>query len=361
MEVLEYIVSCSFWGCVILGFFSLFLVALSYRLREKQNRFLYFPENPAESTVTCENPVDSGFVNTDSVHVRTADGVTLRGFMMWPPPEQQPAPQGDPKVSCRSQNSGLGAGPFSPRSSTANGDVLTSVPRYAIVYFHGNAGNVGHRIPIAALLTTKHRCAVLMMDYRGFGLSDSVPPTEEGLKLDAQACLEYVWNHPRVPHGRIFVMGTSLGGAVAIHLASRPANMNRIAGLIVENTFTSISDMASVLARVAVRQLVTRCPALWICLFDYYVKPLCLRIGWRNLDLVERVRAPMLFLSGAGDEVVPAWQMQRLYAAAAKSKSLRRFVGFPEGKHNTLPLLGGYSDVIDEFAQEVLRSEAEVV
>ncbi|RNF05895.1 Bem46-like serine peptidase [Trypanosoma rangeli] len=361
MEALNWLVAYIFWMCAVVILFSVFLIVLSYILREKQNQFLYFPESPAGSTNTCESPIDRGFVNTDIVHIRTADGVTLRGFMMWPSPEQQLAQQSGAKGSCRGQNFNLSTGTFSPCGSMTPRDRLISSTLYVIIYFHGNAGNVGHRVPIATLFTTKHRCAVLMIDYRGFGLSDSVPPTEEGLKLDAQACLEYVWNHLRIPQGRIFVMGTSLGGAVAIHLASQQANMKRIAGVIVENTFTSVSDMASVLARVAVRGLVSRCPALWLCLFDYYVKPLCLRIGWRNLDLVERIDAPMLFLSGGGDEVVPAWQMQRLYAAAEKSKSMRRFVGFPEGKHNTLPLLRGYSEIVDEFVQDVLCLEAEVV
>ncbi|KAF8283547.1 putative Serine peptidase, Clan SC, Family S09X [Trypanosoma cruzi] len=361
MSVVETLVACGFWFCIFVFLFSLLLIVVSYQLREKQNRLLYHPEIPAESTLICENPMDRGFANAENVHIRTADGVTLRGFIMWPWPGQHAAQQGATTGAFRSQGPGMNVGIPSSSSSTTPRDSLFPSPLYAVIYFHGNSGNVGHRIPIAELLTSKNPCAVLMVDYRGFGLSDAVPPTEEGLKLDAQACLEYLWNHPRIPQGRIFVMGTSLGGAVAIDLASRRMNMKRIAGVIIENTFTSISDMASVLVRAILRQFLTSYTEIFFSVFDYYMKPLCLRIGWKNIDLVKRIRVPLLFLSGKSDELVPPSQMQRLYAAASKSNVMRKFVEFAEGAHNTLPLMGGYSEVIDVFVQEVLRLEAELV
>lgn len=78
------------------------------------------------------------------------------------------------------------------------------------------------------------------MAYRGYGDSEGTP-SEDGLKLDADATLEYAQNHKDIDNDRIFVFGRSLGGAVAIQLAM--VQSNAIKGLIVENTFTSIGDM----------------------------------------------------------------------------------------------------------------------
>ncbi|KAH9601653.1 Alpha/beta hydrolase fold-1 [Trypanosoma melophagium] len=356
--------------------FSVFLVLLSFCFREKQNHLLYCPDTPTDSRFFCDSPADKGIPNSEKVHIRTSDGVILRGFLMWSlnePLQQQQQQQeqeqsqdqlgrllGTENSRSYSLTSGVGIGCNTSGSSPSEGSCTVNA-LYVIIYFHGNAGNVGHRIPIAALLTSRLPCAVLMMDYRGYGHSDSVQPTEEGLKLDAQACLEYVWHNPRFPRKRIFLFGTSLGGAVAIHLASQPINERRIAGVIVENTFTSIGDMSSALAHLICEHFIPRFPSLFFCLFHYYLKPLCLRIGWRSIDLVKDVKAPMLFLSGLRDEIVPAQQMRQLYAKASKSTALRRFVEFANGMHNTMPLLNGYTDIIDGFIRDVFESEPEFV
>ena len=82
------------------------------------------------------------------------------------------------------------------------------------------------------------------MAYRGYGDSEG-EPSEEGLHLDAEATLDYALNDPNIDNDRLFVFGRSLGGAVAVRLAAeKGAN---IKGLIIENTFTSISDMVDAL------------------------------------------------------------------------------------------------------------------
>ena len=81
---------------------------------------------------------------------------------------------------------------------------------------------------------------MLILAYRGYGDSEGIP-SEDGLKLDADATLEYAQNHDDIDNDRIFIFGRSLGGAVAIQLAM--VQSNAIKGLIVENTFTSIADM----------------------------------------------------------------------------------------------------------------------
>lgn len=83
-----------------------------------------------------------------------------------------------------------------------------------LIFFHGNAGNVGSRLPNIEILVKKLHCNVLILAYRGYGNSEGTP-SEEGLKLDAEATLEFAQNHSQIDNDRIFVFGRSLGGAVA--------------------------------------------------------------------------------------------------------------------------------------------------
>lgn len=108
--------------------------------------------------------------------------------------------------------------------------------------FHGNAGNIGHRVPIAKVLEENIGCNVLMLEYRGYGLSTGTPD-EEGIEIDAQTALDYIRQQKETQGGKIIVFGQSLGGAVAIQLVARNQAAGDIAGMILENTFTSIREM----------------------------------------------------------------------------------------------------------------------
>lgn len=111
-----------------------------------------------------------------------------------------------------------------------------------ILMFHGNAGNIGHRIPIARVLANDLACNVLMLEYRGYGLSTGTP-NEQGLAIDAQTGLDYIRSRDDLKRTRIVVYGQSLGGAVAIGLVAKNQQQGDIAALILENTFLSIRKM----------------------------------------------------------------------------------------------------------------------
>jgi alpha-beta hydrolase superfamily lysophospholipase len=142
--------------------------------------------------------------------------------------------------------------------------------------------------------------AVLAIDYRGFGRSDGELPSEAQAYDDAQAA----WQHLRLlepdPRRR-FAYGHSLGGAVAIELATRNDD---VAGLIVESTFTSMADMAEKMG--------------------YGNLPIGLVLTQRfdSLAKVAAVKAPVLFVHGTSDRFVPAEMSERLYAAAPEPKRL---------------------------------------
>lgn len=113
-------------------------------------------------------------------------------------------------------------------------------PRITMLMFHGNAGNIGHRIPIARSMVNTLNCNVVMLEYRGYGLSTG-KPDERGLKIDAQAGLDWILSQEEFRDTQVVVYGQSLGGAVAISLAEK--NQDVIAALVLENTFLSVKKM----------------------------------------------------------------------------------------------------------------------
>jgi len=112
-------------------------------------------------------------------------------------------------------------------------------PKLTVLMFHGNAGNIGHRISIAQVLEQTLNCNVLMLEYRGYGESTGTPD-EQGLKVDAQTGLDYVRKRAETCDNKIVIYGQSLGGAVAINLVAKNEKRGDIAGLVLENTFLSI-------------------------------------------------------------------------------------------------------------------------
>lgn len=111
-----------------------------------------------------------------------------------------------------------------------------------IIMFHGNAGNIGHRVPIAKIIEENTGCNILMLEYRGYGMSTGTP-NEVGLMTDAQTGLDWIRNGKETKGNRIVVYGQSLGGAVAIQLVAKNQEADDVVALILENTFTSIRNL----------------------------------------------------------------------------------------------------------------------
>lgn len=239
---------------------------------------------------------------------------------------------------------------FHPNSANNGGEGAPT-----IIFFHGNAGNIGMRLPNAIQMHHYLKANVWLIEYRGFGDSDDAKPNEGGLKLDAEA----VWNyaHDRsnnnnlsrnVDPRRLFVFGRSLGGAVAFHLAqyaqTAKGNHPPLAGLIVENTFLSISDMVDHLMP-------------YVRLF----KMLVLRMDWNSAKVAPTIRAPTLFLAGAQDTLVPHSHMLGLFdrMKTSKSTNLVRMHIVENGTHNETWLQGGkaYWRALQRFIDEVFEAE----
>jgi len=205
-----------------------------------------------------------------------------------------------------------------------------------MLYFHGNAGNIGFRLANASQMYHHCGCNILMVEYRGYGSSEG-SPTEPGIKLDAIASLEYLQNRPDINEKLIFVFGRSLGGAAALSLATR---QDEVAGFIIENTFSNIHDMVCVLAERLGVPVIANLGSL---LTNFLTSP------WENDKRVASLSKPILFVSGTKDELIPPEQMQSLYQGCASVKKEIHHV--PGGDHNSTWQRGGeqYLEKIDEF------------
>ncbi|PSP16663.1 MAG: phospholipase [Cyanobacteria bacterium QS_8_64_29] len=170
-----------------------------------------------------------------------------------------------------------------------------------LLYLHGNGGTIGINLEQAQLLRALG-FSVLLVDYRGYGRSDGPFPNEQRVYQDAKAAWRYLVRQRGYAPERIWAYGHSLGGAVAIELATRHPAM---AGVITEATFTSIANMArhrGPYELIPLEQLLTQ-------RFD-------------SLAKVRSLEVPLLLIHGTEDAVVPARMSQALYEAASDPKQL---------------------------------------
>lgn len=206
-----------------------------------------------------------------------------------------------------------------------------------LLYLHGSALNMGANVNALRRL---HNLgfAVLIVSYRGYGLSDGEFPSETLLYADAEASWNYLVDQKQIEPNKIYIYGHSIGGAVAIDLAVRHPNA---AGLIVESTFTSIIDVARLKAK-------------------YRLFPLDLIVHQRfdSLSKVPYLRIPALFIHGTNDHLIPFEMSRLLYARAPHPKSLKLI---PDGGHNNSGTVGGdaYLAAVSDFVAATERARSE--
>lgn len=147
----------------------MFLLGILYHA---QDNCLYYPELPSHSRVFV--PIPSMYnLPYESVQTKSADGVSIHMFFIFQPKERQ-------------------------RQSPT------------IIFLHGNAGNMGHRLQNCVGLYHNLHCNILLVEYRGYGLSEG-SPTEDGLYMDARASLDYLYSRNDINHSEIIIFGRSLG------------------------------------------------------------------------------------------------------------------------------------------------------
>lgn len=174
--------------------------------------------------------------------------------------------------------------------------------RGVILFFHGNAGNMSHRLDTLRFWN-ELGFSILIFDYRGYGHSGG-QISEAGTQADARAMWRYLTEVRGHAPGEIVLFGRSLGAAVAIELATHV----RSAGLIVESAFTTMADMA--------RRAYPWLPVRWL-----------LRMRFDSLNRIRRIDAPKLFVHSTDDEMVPYDMGRTLFEAASGPKQFLPIVG----------------------------------
>jgi uncharacterized protein len=185
-----------------------------------------------------------------------------------------------------------------------------------VLYFHGNGGALRNRVDrFRALIADGN--GLVALSYRGYGGSTG-RPTEGGLIADAEAA--YAFAAARYPAERIVLWGESLGSGVAVALGAG----HRAGRVVLEGSFTSAADVG---AAHAYRFLPVR---------------LLMKDQFRSDLRIARVTAPLLFLHGARDWVVPIALGERLYAIANEPK---QFVRFSDAGHEDVDMDGAQNAV----------------
>ncbi|CAO2648992.1 Nn.00g099410.m01.CDS01 [Neocucurbitaria sp. VM-36] len=267
---------------------------LSGLLYFKQNEIIYPRSFPPDARTNVPRPSQFGITDFEELFIPTPDGESLSAFFI--------------------------------RANKQHARNVT------VLMFHGNAGNIGYRLPIAKILENELRCNVLMLQYRGYGLS-SGNPNEKGLMIDAQTGLEYIRQRHELRGTKIVVYGQSIGGAVAIGLAARNQRQGDIAAVILENTFTSIRKL-----------IPTAFPPA------RFLAPLCHQI-WPSEDTLPQITTiPILFLSGLKDEIIPPSHMAKLFQVCRAPDKVWKEL--PNGSHNDTVAEPRYFQYIEEFLSE---------
>lgn len=243
------------------------------------------------------NPASSGMPHYDDVRYTTRDGVQITGWFIRQPEDQFKSAR-------------------------------------TLIYFHGRDKNASFRLGKVIGLYDQCRCNILLISYRGFGRSTG-KPNERGMRIDADGAYHYLASRGDVdvgPGGNLWVYGESLGGAVAVYFSK--LYQDRINALILENTFTSLLDMAKV-----------EFPMLGV------LRYLSLN-RWQSKKRIGDLRIPLLFLSGLKDAYIPPKMMRQMHALAVSSP-LKEFVEFENGTHNRTWNSPGFFESIAAFMDRV--------
>ncbi|MBF0382982.1 MAG: alpha/beta fold hydrolase [Magnetococcales bacterium] len=186
-----------------------------------------------------------------------------------------------------------------------------------ILFWHGN-GEIAADYEQIAQIYTNMNITFLVMDFRGYGLSDGVP-TGSALLADGIAVFERIQDvlqQHNITTEQIFVMGRSMGSAAAIAIAAHAGDA--IAGLIIESGFA-------------------------------YSIPLMERLGGLSLDAdesqgfgnhakISQVTVPTLIIHGEEDQIIPVADGRALFDAAASNK--KHILTIPHAGHNDLMMVG---------------------
>lgn len=295
-------------GLVLLALVGLAMAFPDFVSRHVVPRFLYLPGRvPAAGA----SPSAAGLPHGTSLRIETEDGVALHAWWV-------PAAAG----------AGRGGGQGRPGRTLPGGDPAPGCG--AVVYFHGNAGTLVDRAFVADHFS-RRGFGVLLVDYRGYGLSDGTPG-EEGLYRDGRAAYRHAVRELDHPPGRVALAGHSLGSAVAAEVAAEVSP----GALVLTGAFTTVPELAR---------------------HAYPFLPDPLFRGWTTnryevVRAVRRVDAPVLVARGGLDTLVPRAQTRTVYEEAREP---RHWYEAPAAGHDDLWDDEGFRDEAVRFMADALE------
>ncbi|WP_325049856.1 alpha/beta hydrolase [Legionella septentrionalis] len=244
MHILLVIKQVIITSCMILGLSLLFLYLW-------QRHLIYLPAR------TKPHPQDFRAQDMHVVTLKTEDGLFLQSWY-------KPAPRNNP----------------------------------TILYFHGNAGHIGYRMPLVRQFISAG-FGVLLLEYRGYG-GNAGTLSENNLYKDGRAGVKFLLQE-KIPLSRIVFYGESLGSGVAVQMAVE----YHVCALLLQSPFTSLSDVAR---------------------HHYPWFPIKLWDRFESLQKIKNLHMPLLILHGKQDQIVPFMQAKSLFKAANQPKHLAAFM-----------------------------------
>jgi len=243
-----------------------------------QSRLIFFPNMPSRAIGPGPDSIGLAY---EPVEITTEDGIRLDG---WYVPAQQ--------------------------------------PRGVVLFFHGNAGNISHRLDSLRLFNALN-LDTLIFDYRGYGRSDG-KVSEQGTYRDGEAAWRYLTEKRGIAASEIVIFGRSLGAAIATHVASRQTP----GALILESGFVSVPDMAA-------------------ALYPWMPARRLARIKYPTGEYLQAISCPVLIVHSRDDEIIPFEQGRKLFEFAGEPKHFLEL----RGGHNDGFLVSGrrYLDGFDNF------------
>ncbi|MEN8206156.1 MAG: alpha/beta hydrolase [Pseudomonadota bacterium] len=205
--------------------------------------------------------------------------------------------------------------------------VPSDAARGTLLFNHGNAGNIAHRLDSISLFHSLG-LNVLIFDYRGYGESEG-KPSEKGTYLDVKAAWDYLLKERMISAEEIVIFGRSLGAAIAVDLASQHPS----AGVILESAFTSVPDMAA-------------------SLYPWLPVRLLSRYRYNSLKRIEGIRSPLLVVHSRDDEIIPYEHGKKLFAQANKPKQFLELNGGHNNGYQVSRKL--YEQTMQQFLDAIL-------
>lgn len=199
---------------------------------------------------------------------------------------------------------------------TADGALLhgwwcpVSAEAPTVFYLHGNRSHLASRAWIVKRLQKHLGWNIFIFDYQGYGRSQGIPRVKS-LLSDAEVAFDYLCEQQGLTHNQVIVVGRSLGGAVAAHVAVQQGAK----ALIVECTFSSLLDAASV---------------SWP---RWMVRPI-IREKLNTSAIIHRYDGPLIIAHGEQDLLIPFAHGEKLFEKAVEPKY---FFPFPDLGHRDHP------------------------